>query len=571
MLFFIALIIVACLLLLFLRVYSKKLPDFKYKIIIIDLLIMVCAIAAINLLMKYKNVKPQAPTTQDVHDGWTTVSGYRVETVVAGLDTPVAIDFVQQSEDIKFLFSDLKGPINGVTTAGKVIKLAHAPDAHQTKAALDQWEGQSGQTGLCITHDNKFIFTTGVYFEGTRRLNRIIKWELKKSNSLVKIGEFVFRDTDASLAHQIGHCLITQDNKILVGIGDARHMHKVRDVHNLNKSNGKIVRLNLNLSPSHENPFYSPDNRYSITSMIYASGLRNPFAIAETEGGLYLADNGDFTDRLVKIIKGKDYPWDGNEASLIYNNLVTWPRSIAPSDMIYIPKNNQLFPRLRGNLIIAASYRRGLIAVPIDDTLGVTGNPKIILHPANAPFSVLTPRSPINKSSFNGLALGEDGIYISYVSNFDKPNTGEILRLVPFQDEITRQKTIPHGDVIFDIYQCRGCHRINDWGSSQAPNLDNIFSIVKERLQSAEYLQKLSELEDQVEDEASNSRKKILAIMKKAKTDSSDEQIREAVHLWITTKLRHPKFYDKNHVMPSLELESKVIEAMADELIRVAD
>ena len=565
-------VIISCLCLVSFYLRKKKNIHYRYKTIAIDLAVVLLVVVAVKLVTT-ENRGTSSQVGNNV-ERWVTLHGYKVEKVVENLSVPIAVSLFHQTQGIsrfKFLFSDLRGQISGVTNSNEVVNLAYAQGTYQPIRDLSIVEGQAGQTGLCIAPDNKFVFSTGAITRGSRRLNRIIKWELQRDDKLTKVKELIFTDIDTGAGHQIGHCLITQKNKLLFGTGDGLDTYKVQNTHDVNKSNGKIMRLSLDLTAPKDNPFYNKNYPDRVSGMVYASGLRNPFAIAETEGGLYAADNGHDIDRLIKVKKGEDYPYDGHNISFIYNNLLTWPTPVGPADMIYIDKNNTLFPYLRGHLIVVASFRRALIAVPVNDSFGITGNPRTILFPAGEYFDITTPRAPSQRASFNGLALGADEIYISHVRNFKKPQQGEILKLVPSKNSVAQRKIIPHGDVVFDMYQCRGCHRINGRGAGQAPRLDNVFSTVKDRLQSEDYFQKLSLLADQVYDEASNARQEVLAAMKKLKTDGNKEEFERVVRLWITTKLKYPKFYDKNHVMPSVELEKKEIEAIIDELLRKTD
>ena len=539
---------------------NKKASKLKY--VLIDLMVLACFGGL--FIFYYDKLQQKGKSPAYNKSRWITEFGYRIKKVAENLNQPIAISFPNDKHHkLKFLFSDLKGALGAVTQSGKVVEILYAKETYQAPQNLSVIEGHSGQTGLCIA-DDKYVFTTGTIQHNQRMLNRIVRYKFIY-NKLVKDKEILFTDTDAGVGHFIGHCKITKDNRILFGIGDAL---KHASTHDINSSLGKVMRLDLNLKSPSDNPFYnrkSPDN---IASMVYASGLRNPFAISDTPFGIYVADNGSEIDRLIKLTKGKDFPWDGRNASLIYNNLLTWPTPIGPSDMIYIDKNNLLFPELRGHLVVVSSYRRALIAIPIDATLGVAGSPVIILHSADSPYaSVMSPRPPLPpKHSFNGLALGKDGIYITHISSFGEPNSGEILKLIP--SRFRQHKTILSGDAVFDAHQCRGCHQIRGRGSAQAVSLDNIFSTIQKRLQSEGYLQKLSAIENNKKDEASNLRQGIITIIARVNQTDDSKEIEQAVRLWLKAKIKYPKFSDPKAAMPSINLSDEQVEAVVDELLR---
>ena len=470
---------------------------------------------------------------------WQPASGYKVEEFIGNLQLPVGISFFppqhRDKQIMRFMFADLKGDIKGVTHAGKLVHFTQDETIYQARKNLPDQEGESGQTGLCIAADGKTVFTTGVTTVDTWRLNKITKWRITEANKISKIKEIIFSDSKSSAAHQIGYCKITTGNMILVGIGDAYQYKKIRDV---TKSVGKILRLTLDLTAPEDNPFLDPQSPDTVAAKVYATGFRNPFAIAETPDGVFVADNGTYMDRLLKLEKGRYYRWNGKNVSFTYGNILMWPRGIGPADMIYIPPDNPSFPRLRGHLLVLASHKTRLIAVPIS-AQGVTGDPITVLRRS---------KKDKEKQSFAALALGDDGIYISHFYRRQlegMPPPGRILKFSPAQSH--KVETIVQGDHLFDTYQCRGCHQIRGQGSEQAVALDDINTVLKARLRSENYLRSLPKV---------------------WRTKLTTTDLKQAVRLWLTEKLTDPKFADSQAIMPQANLKPREVEALVTELMQ---
>lgn len=107
--------------------------------------------------------------------------------------------------------------------------------------------------------------------------------------------------------HNGGSMLIGTDNKLYAGFGDAAQSHISQ---NMQSTNGKIIRINLDGSIPQDNPFY--ESVGDTNKAIYASGFRNPFSmdINKSTGEIYVNDvGGSKAEEVNKLIAGKNYGW----------------------------------------------------------------------------------------------------------------------------------------------------------------------------------------------------------------------------------------------------------------------
>src|SRR6185436_5291689 len=105
------------------------------------------------------------------------------------------------------------------------------------------------------------------------------------------------------------------DGKLYVHVGDgAEHAN----AQNMATIRGKILRMNTDGTPPPDNPFYNAADGIGATDYIYALGMRNPFGGSwrAADQSLYSIENGPMTDRMAKIVAGRNYLWDGTDESM---------------------------------------------------------------------------------------------------------------------------------------------------------------------------------------------------------------------------------------------------------------
>ncbi|TGK03431.1 hypothetical protein EHO58_13490 [Leptospira selangorensis] len=526
------------------------------------LLIFLFLIPSLLYSQFYTN-KQMRKNADEKNAEWLVREGFTLVEDAGDFTTPVSIALLrspgQSANDVLYIVSELRGSIKARLRNGNVIQIGEDEEISKPRKELPDFQGEMGQTGACLTPDDRTLFTTSVYQNGWGRSNKITRW--KSVGNLpwtkiekVEVFDSPFRGDTAGLAHQIGHCFVDSNYHIWVGTGDGQSW---TSSHKKDSTNGKLLRLKSDFSQVESNPFYT-GKKTEAGGYIYSMGLRNPFAIAKSEGGeVYVADNGPEIDRLVKASKGMDFPWDNTNPSMTYNNLMTFPKSVGPADMIYVPKNHKL-ASLRGHLVIAASHITSLLAVPIDDKKGVTGEPWWIVLP--------TKYEEERRQDFTGLALGEDGILISHIRMRKDGGLlpAPVLKLVPGQ--ISSENMKYSGEQLVEIKGCRSCHIIGGAGGNVAPNLDAIRPRTTEMFKSQDFLKQVEEMASYKEEPDHERWNQI-----RSKLTDPSQNSKEKLELYISSKLENPKFLNPISGMPNLNLSKTEIESLKEFLVELSE
>ena len=90
--------------------------------------------------------------------------------------------------------------------------------------------------------------------------------------------------------------------------------------------------MNLDGTPPTDNPFYNASNGITATDYVYAYGLRNPFGGAwrASDSKHYTVENGPSVDRMSQLVAGRNYLYDGSDASMTNFAIYNWSPATAP-------------------------------------------------------------------------------------------------------------------------------------------------------------------------------------------------------------------------------------------------
>jgi glucose/arabinose dehydrogenase len=142
-------------------------------------------------------------------------------------------------------------------------------------------------------------------------------------------------DAKQTASHQISNITIGPDRKLYVHFGDGLWDPSARD---LTMFRGKILRVNMDGTAPSDNPFYDEADGISARDYVFASGFRNPFGGAwrAADHSLYEIENGPETDRLARVVRGRDYGWDRTDASMSNYAISSWSAPAAPVQMAWV-------------------------------------------------------------------------------------------------------------------------------------------------------------------------------------------------------------------------------------------
>ncbi|NQZ01526.1 MAG: PQQ-dependent sugar dehydrogenase [Bdellovibrionales bacterium] len=510
--------------------------------IFVVLLVAVLAQAGCN----EKDVIPE------VSEVWNAEEGFELSRDLGEFTAPVTIAQRPLKEEgadaVQFLITELRGTIKSVSNDGTIKELykLEVVGPKEKKKDLPGMEGEIGLTGICFSPDEKYLFATGVRQTDGQMHNAVIRFKSVGKRPWTKIEPDLewnknFQDDYVNVSHIIGNCFVDEKNHFYVGVGDGLRW---QPTHDISVTNGKVLRTTLDFKGVPDNPFYKKDQPTATESMVYASGLRNPFAITKVGEHVLVADNGPSIDRLLKLEPGTDYPWTGKDDSMTHSNLKTITPSIGPSGIVYVPEDHPI-KKLRKHLVIMSSHKAGVYAVPFDKESGEI---------AGDGFFPVTRFGQQWRHDFSGVALFPDRLLISHIRIRHKHGLMQShLLSLKHSDRIGTQAAID-GKVLFNRQACKGCHMINGKGGQQGPQLDTLASRLKERLSDKEYLAALQKAHDFDGKEL---------ILDESQSDA------KRMEMWIQAKIKNPKFDNPTSSMPKLPINDRDIGVLSQYIMKV--
>jgi glucose/arabinose dehydrogenase len=285
---------------------------------------------------------PASPAGGDV--AWTAAQpGYSVDQVVGGLRLPTDIAFVPNPGsapgDPLLYITELYGAIKVVANDGVVRDYASGL-LNFNPTGNFPGSGETGLTGIAIDPTTGDVFASLLYDavppDGPH-YPKVVRFHSEDGGRTAATMQNVIQmagETQGA-SHQISNLSIGPDGKLYVHMGDGFDPTRSED---LNSMRGKVLRLNLDGSPSADNPFYNAGDGITATDYIYAYGLRNPFGGAwrASNGRHYEVENGPSVDRLARIDRGVNYGYDGTDASMRTNALYNWTPAHAPVNIAFV-------------------------------------------------------------------------------------------------------------------------------------------------------------------------------------------------------------------------------------------
>ena len=269
--------------------------------------------------------------------------GFVVERVATGFQLPVNIAMLPSpgsgADDPFFYVTELYGTIKAVTRGGAVSDYATGLLNFDPTGGFPG-SGEKGLTGIAVDPVSGDVFVgaveaiagvTDAHFPRVIRLHSTDGGRTASGRATV----LDFPTEPLGASHQVSNVSIGPDGKLYVHIGDGLLTTPALDMTSVR---GKILRTNLDGSAPTDNPFYDAADGISATDLIFVLGLRNPFGGAwrAADGALWEVENGPGVDRLAKIVAGRNYLWDGTNASMTNFAAYLWPISTAPVNIAFV-------------------------------------------------------------------------------------------------------------------------------------------------------------------------------------------------------------------------------------------
>ena len=346
--------------------------------------------------------------------------GFVVEAVAGDLQLPVAIAFVPHPGDGPdaplYYVAELYGEVKVVTRGGEVQSFASdlldiMPTGHFPGS------GESGLGGIAVDPVSGDVFVTGVYWPDRTIWGlhpRVLRLRASEDGLRAVAVETVIAFVDEAQApsHQISNISFGPDGMLYVHVGDGAVHETAQDMTSIR---GKILRLDRDGTPPPDNPFYDPAGGIDAADYVYALGLRNPFGGAwrAADQSLYSVENGPTTDRLAKIVAGRNYLWDGTDASMRSFALHTWESPTAPVQIAFVQPETfggSGFPRRKWDSAFVTESGPTWASGVQTHGKRIT---EVVLGVERAESAPLIEYDGTGKATVAGIAAGPDGLYFT--------------------------------------------------------------------------------------------------------------------------------------------------------------
>ncbi len=352
-------------------------------------------------------------------------SGYRVEVVATGFQLPVNIAFVpnpgNQPNSPLYYVSELYGQIKVVTRSGVVSDYVTGL-LNFNPTGNFPGSGEQGVSGICVDPTNGDVFATMLYssvpgVESAPHYPKVVRFTsvdggltaATQTTILNMVGE------SQGQSHQISNITFGPDGFLYVHVGDG---FDAGTAQNLSSFRGKILRISRAGAPPADNPFYNLADGLTARDHVFAYGFRNPFGGAwrAADGQHYEVENGPSIDRICQVVRGRNYLWNGSDASMLNFAIYNWNPAVGPVNMAFIQPSTfggSGFPAAKFDHMFISESGPTWASGPQNDGKRIS---EFVLNSAGARVSGPTPLieyTGSGKASVVALAAGPDGLYFS--------------------------------------------------------------------------------------------------------------------------------------------------------------
>ena len=363
--------------------------------------------------------------------------GYAIDVVAGGFQLPTNIAFLPNPGpnpgDPLFYVTELYGDIKVVARDGTVGNFA-TNLLNFDPTGNFPGSGEQGLGGIVVHPVTGDLYVSMVYssvpgVEAAPHYPKVVRFTSTDGGRTAATQTTILDMPGETMgqSHFISNVSINpNDGTLMVHVGDGFTTAKAQ---NPDMFRGKMLRLNLDGTAPADNPFYDASNGINARDYTFAMGFRNPFGGAwrQADGMHYEVENGPSVDRMAQIVAGRNYLWDGTNASMANFATYNWNPAHAPVNLLFIQQNTfngSAFPASKlDHMFVSESgptYASGAQANGkriTEFVLDAQGNL------VTGPIDFLT-YTGSGKGSVVALAAGPDGIYFSELykdQNFDSP------------------------------------------------------------------------------------------------------------------------------------------------------
>ncbi|CAB3686752.1 PQQ-dependent sugar dehydrogenase [Achromobacter piechaudii] len=343
----------------------------------------------------------------------------QVTAVVGGLDHPWAMAFLPDGGGV--LITERPGKLRLLRTPGGLSK----PLAGVPKVAAS---GQGGLLDVALSPDfanDRYVYLSYAESDGDKSGTVVGRGRLSADATALEDFKVLFRQMPklSSGLHFGSRLVFDRNGYLFISLGENNQRPTAQD---LDKLQGKIVRLNRDGSVPPDNPFVG---KPGARPEIWSYGHRNPqgMALNPWSGELWENEHGPRGgDEINRIQPGKNYGWPLATYGINYSGqpipeakgetvpgteppLFWWAKSPAISGMAFYDADR--FPAWKHSVFIGALANQNLIRLTLDGNR-VVGQEWLLGD---------------RKSRIRDVRQGPDG----YVYVLTDASPGQLLRLAP--------------------------------------------------------------------------------------------------------------------------------------------
>ncbi len=355
---------------------------------------------------------------------WTVLQpGFRVEVVATGFQLPVNIAFVPAPlpgpDAPIFYVTELYGAIKVVYRDGTVHDYATGL-LNYNPSGIFPGSGEQGCTGVAVNPANGDVYAGMLYDSAPPSGNhypKVVRFTSTNGGRTATTQTTILNMTGETQgqSHQISNFSFGPDGKLYVHMGDGFITATAQD---LAFFRGKILRINPDGTAPPDNSFYNASDGITARDYVYAYGFRNPFGGAwrAADGFHYDLENGPSNDRLARVVRARNYLWDGSDASMNNYAIYNWNPAHGPVNMVFIQPgtfSGSGFPSDRMDHLFLSESGPTWETGP--QALGKRISELVLDAAGNrisGPTTLIEYNGP-GKASVVGLAAGPDGLYFT--------------------------------------------------------------------------------------------------------------------------------------------------------------
>lgn len=269
--------------------------------------------------------------------------GYRVGVFASGFQLPVNIAFVPhaapQPSAPFFYVTELYGKIVVVRRDGTTGDFATNLLNFNPTGAFPG-SGEQGVAGIVVDPMNGDVYASMLYASAVTpsvHYPKVVRFTSVDGGQTAATQTTVidmFGESQGQ-SHQISNLSFGPDDKLYVHMGDGFNSATAQ---NLDSFRGKILRMERDGTPANDNPFYNASDGINARDYVFAYGLRNPFGGAwrQSDGKHYEVENGPSVDRIAQIVAGRNYLWNGSDASMTNFAIWNWAPAVGPVNVAFV-------------------------------------------------------------------------------------------------------------------------------------------------------------------------------------------------------------------------------------------